>query len=168
MRIAKYVAAATLIGGPAHASWLDSAWDAQAVEANLAPAITLGAAGVLLVLPQETLDAAHAAGLSISDAVKQLVERYGQHCSDVIDLDQPHQHLRVQLFIAKRVAVAAAPASVQGEVRDALKSRQSAPPPETLAVTPEESSELFIDYVPARTAHCSTPGGTISGAPGVN
>jgi hypothetical protein len=162
MGIAKYVAAAMLIAGPAHANWLDHAWDAQAVEANLAPAITLGAAGVLLVLPQETLDAAHAAGLSTPDAVQQLVERYGQHCSDVIDLDQPHQHLRVQLFIEKRVAFPAAPAGTQGEVRDALKSRQSALPPDTLAVTPEDSSELFIDYVPARSAHCIAPGDTIS------
>ncbi len=162
MRIATYVAAAMLIAGPAHANWLDRAWDAQAVEANLAPAITLGAAGVLLVLPQETLDAAHAEGLSTPDAVQQLVERYGQRCSGVIDLDQPHQHLRVQLFIEKRVAFAAAPESVQGEVRDAQKSPQSAPPPDTLAVTPEQSSELFIDYVPARTAHCITPGDTIS------
>jgi len=156
MGIAKYVAAAMLIAGPAHADWLDRAWDAQAVEASLAPAITLGAAGVLLVLPQETLDAAHAEELSTRDAVQQLMERYGQHCSTVIDLDQPHQHLRVQLFIEKRVAFPAAPESVQGEVRDAQTSRQSAPPPDTLAVTPEQSSELF------RTAHCVAPGDTIS------
>lgn len=160
--IARYVAAAMLVAGPAHAAnWLDRAWDAEAIDQNLSPAITLGEGGVLLVLPQATLDDAHAAGVSTPDAVRQLVERYGQHCSAIIDLNQPHQHLRVQLFIAKRIPFAEAPRGTQREVREAATSGRNGPP-DTVAVTPDDHSDLFIDYVPARTAHCVTPGDAVS------
>jgi hypothetical protein len=159
--IARYVAAAMLVAGPAHANWLDRAWDDDAVAQNLAPAITLGEAGVLLVLPQATLDDAHAAGVSTPDAVRQLVERYGQHCSAIVDLNQPHPHLKVRLFIARRVPLADAPQATQREVRETVKSGRTAAP-DTLAVTSDDYSELVIDYVPARTAHCVTPGDAIS------
>lgn len=158
----KYAALLMLIATPAHADWLERAWDAKAVSENRAPAITLGLGGVLLVVDQTTLDDAHAAGLSTPDAVSKLLERYGQHCSDVIDLDRPHRHLRVKLYIAKRVPLREAPARTRSEVRQAARSKGAKAPPDSLSVTAEHYSELFIDYEPSRNAVCILPGAEVS------
>jgi hypothetical protein len=159
---AKYAALLMLIATPAHADWLDRAWDGNAVAENRAPAITLGVGGVLLVLDQTTLDDAHAAGLSTHDAVRQVLQRYGQHCSDVIDLNRPHRHLRVRLYIARRVPFRKAPANTRSEVGQAMKSTGAKAPPDTLSVTSEHYSELFIDYRPSRNAECILPGAEVS------
>jgi hypothetical protein len=160
--IARYAALLLFVATPAQADWLDRAWDGQAVDENREPSITLGETGVLVVLPQTTLDDAHAAGLSTPDAVRQILERYGQHCSAVIDLDRPHPHLRVELYLEKNIALATAPSDTRSEVQGALKSQAPKAPPDTLSVTAENYSELFIDYVPRRIAHCTEPGGAES------
>jgi hypothetical protein len=158
----KYAALLMLIATPAHADWLERAWNGEAVAENRAPAITLGLGGVLLVLDQTTLDDAHAAGLSTPDAVRALLERYGQHCSDVIDLNRPYRHLRVRLYIAKRVPFHEAPANTRSDVRQAVRSTRAKAPPDTLSITAEHYSELFIDYEPSRNAECVLPGAEVS------
>ncbi|HWI27751.1 MAG TPA: hypothetical protein VN668_12330 [Stellaceae bacterium] len=160
IRIAQCVALLMLISVPAYADWVDRAWDQHAVEENRMPAITLGETGVLLVLPKETLDEAHQAGLSTPQAAERLLQRYGQHCASVIDLNQPHPHLKVQLFLERRVDFRSAPPTVKEEIGEALTAKTGqAEAPDTLSVTSDQSSDFFIDYVPDRTAHCVVPGG---------
>lgn len=124
---------------PAHAGprsdWLEDAWSPETVNATGGPAVTLEADGsVIVVLPVATLRAARRAGLSTKDAVTRFLERWGQHCSDVLDLDQPHAGLHVALSLAR-------PTSLRG-----------------LFVTDDEEDQLVIDYVPTRRAVCVTPG----------
>src|SRR5713101_5070326 len=135
--IVRYLFAAALLAAPAHAAdWLEQAWRDEAVGRTGTPAITLGASAVLVVLPEAALAKAHAAGVNTSDAVRLFVGRYGQHCSAGLDLDRPHPHLRVQLFLQKPVAL-----------EDAGES------------TP---AEIFIDYAPQRHARCVRPGDAVS------
>src|SRR5690348_4124683 len=105
--LVKCLLAALVLAAPAaHAAdWLDKAWSDEAVNKAGAPAITLGASAVLLVLPAQTLAEAHAQGVSTPDAVRLFLGRYGQHCSASLDLDRPHPNLRVQLFLQKPVAL---------------------------------------------------------------
>jgi hypothetical protein len=158
-----YVAATILIAAPAQADWLESAFGDD-VAATGGPAITLDGSGILLVLPEATLQKAHRAGVTTADAVKLLVQRYGQHCSDVLDLDGPHRHVKVQLFLSKPVALEDAPERVQGEILDTLKTAKRKPLPrvDSLFVTADDPTELFIDYVPEHRASCVEPGAEIS------
>ena len=166
--LVKYlVAAAALLAAPAYAAdWLGQAWSDEGVGRTGTPAITLSASAVLLVLPEATLAEAHAAGISTPEAVRQFVARYGQHCSAGLDLDldRPHPHLRVQLFVQKPVALEDAGESVQGEILDALKAAKTKKLPRVarlFAVT-GAPTEIFIDYVPQRHARCVIPGDAVS------
>ena len=62
LKIINYVAAAVLIANPASAGRSDRASSKDPVEAADAPSITLGQAGVILVLPEQTFQEARAAG----------------------------------------------------------------------------------------------------------
>jgi hypothetical protein len=96
--------------------------------------------------------------------VRRFVARYGQHCSAGLDLDRPHPHLRVQLFVQKPVALEDAGESVQGEILDALKAAKTKKLPRVarlFAVT-DAPAEIFIDYVPQRHARCVIPGDAVS------
>ena len=164
--IAKYLlAAAGLIAAPAHAAdWLEQAWSDETVARTGMPAITLRASDVLVVLPEKTLSEAHAAGISTSDAVRLFLGRYGQHCSAGLDLDRPHPHLRVQLFLQKPVALEDAGQRLQDEILDALKSARTKPLPrvERLFAVNDAPADVFIDYVPERRAHCVRPSDAVS------
>lgn len=102
-RVSGLVAALVLAAAPAHADWLERAWSDAAIAKSGSPAITLTATGVLLVLPEATLAEAHAAGVETPQAVQLFLQRYGQHCSAVLDLDLPHQRIKVRLFTLRRV-----------------------------------------------------------------
>lgn len=144
-----------LAAASAQADWLEGAFDDDVAETG-GPSITLGAAGILLVLPEATLQKAQAAGITTADAVKLFMERYGQHCSDILDLGRRYRHVRVQLFLSKPVVLEDAPESVQGEILDTLKTAKTKPLPRigNLFITSDEPAEFFIDYVPARRASC--------------
>jgi hypothetical protein len=163
-RTATYLFAAMVIASPAHADWLERAWSAEVVKTTGAPAITLAATGILLVLPEAALQEALAAGVSTEEAVRLMVQHYGQHCSAILDLDQPHPRLPVQLILQKPVALEDATERVQETVLDALKSLSTKPLPhvQNLFVSAEEHTDLVIDYVPTRKAHCVQPGAAIS------
>lgn len=113
------------------ADWLEEAWSDETVAETGGPAVTLEADGsAIVVLPVETLAAARKAGLSTKQTVTLFLERWGQHCSDVIDLDQPHAGLKVLLSLSRAT-----------ELRG-------------LFVTDDEEVPLSIDYMPARRARC--------------
>jgi hypothetical protein len=86
------IAALLLIGAgyarsEPRSSWLEEAWTPKAAAETGGPAITLeGDGSVILVLPVATLKAALAAGLSTRAAVTAFLERYGQHCSDILGI----------------------------------------------------------------------------------
>ena len=155
------LALALLYAAPAHADWLDDAWTDASVDRDGGPAVTLNGSGVTLVLPADTLAAARAEGVGTEQAVARFIERYGQHCSDVIDLDR-RQKLSVQLFLSKPVALDDASEATQQEVGDALKTvtaRGKRPPHvKNLFVTEPSARHLTIDYVPSRKASCVQPG----------
>lgn len=164
--IVKYLLAAMVLAAPAaHAAdWLDEAWSDEAVGKTGAPAITLGASAVLLVLPAATLAEAHAQGVSTPDAVRLFLGRYGQHCSAGLDLDRPHPRLHVQLFLQKPVALEDAGERLQSEVLDALKSAKTKKLPrvDRLFAVTDAPDEVVIDYVPQRQARCVRPGDAVS------
>ncbi len=163
--ITPYLLAATLTGAPVPAAdWLERAWSDEVVGETGTPAITLNESSVLLVLPETALAEAHAAGVSTPDAVRLFVTRYGPHCAGSIDLDRPHQHLKVQLFLQKPAALEDASEDAQGEILDALKSAKTRPLPrvERVFAVSNEHADFFIDYVPERQAHCVRPGDDVS------
>src|SRR5690349_3048989 len=164
--LVKCLLAALVLAAPAaHAAdWLDKAWSDEAVNKAGAPAITLGASAVLLVLPAQTLAEAHAQGVSTPDAVRLFLGRYGQHCSASLDLDRPHPNLRVQLFLQKPVALEDADERLQGEILDALKTAKTKklPKVEQLFAVTGAPDEVVIDYVPQRQAHCVRPADAVS------
>ena len=151
-----------LSAAPAHADWLDDAWTNDSVDRNGGPAVTLNGGGVTLVLPADTLAAARAEGVGTDEAVALFIERYGQHCSDIIDLDH-RQKLSVQLFLSQPVDLDDASETTQQEVGNALKSVTASgkrpPHVKNLFVTEPGARHLTIDYVPSRKASCVKPGG---------
>jgi len=99
-----------------------------------------------------------------AEAARLLVQRYGQRCSDVLDLDRPRAHLRVQVFLQRPVALEDASERVQGEILGVLKTAKTKPLPRVarlFAVT-DAPAEIFIDYVPQRHARCVIPGDAVS------
>jgi hypothetical protein len=158
------LAAVMPIASPAAAGWLEHAASDEMIDANGMLAVTLGDAGVLLVVPEAVVQEAQAAGVGLAEAARLLVQRYGQHCSDVLDLDRPHARLRVQVFLQRPTALEDASERVQGEILDALKTAKTKPLPrvDSLFVTAEERSDIFIDYVPDRKAHCVQFGDEVS------
>jgi hypothetical protein len=165
LRAAMFTAALLLAAGPARAGWLDHAWDNEAAGRTGAPAITLTPSGIFVVLPEATLAEAHAAGVETQRAVQLFLRRYGQHCSEILDLDRPHRGLKVSLSTSKPVPLEDASERVQREVLDALKSSKAGkrlPRVENLFVVSGEAQELVIDYVPERQASCVRPGDPIS------
>lgn len=164
LKAALWTAAALLAATPARADWLERAWDDDAVDRTGAPAITLSASGVLLVLPEATLAEARAAGIGTQQAVELFLRRYGQHCSDILDLDRAHRGVKVELFTSRPVPLEDASEAVQGEVLDALKSAKKSakakrlPHVESLFVVADVPQHLVIDYLPERKASCVRPG----------
>lgn len=168
--LVKYLLAALLLSAPAaHAAdWLDDAWSDESVDKAAAPAITLGASAVLLVLPEATLAEAHAQGVSTPDAVRLFLGRYGQHCSASLDLDRPHPNLRVQLFLQRPVALEDASEGLQSEILDVLKAAKAKnktkklPKVDQLFAVTDAPDEVVIDYMPQRQARCVRPGDAVS------
>jgi hypothetical protein len=157
---------------PAKADWLERAWSDESVARNGEPAVTLGEDGVLLVLPEATLRDAYAAGLDTRAAVGLFLGRWGQRCSDVIDLDEGHRNLKVQLFLQRAVALEDAAETVQGEIlatllalkkeaekgRHKLAKTKTLPRVDSVFIVSEKHVDFIIDYVPQGKASCRRPG----------
>jgi hypothetical protein len=162
--IAVCLAAVIAVASPAKADWLERAASDDMIDANGMLAVTLGDAGVLLVVPEAVIQEAQAAGIGMPEAARLLVQRYGQRCSDVLDLDRPHAHLRVQVLLQRPAALEDASERVQGEILDALKTAKTKPLPRVsnLFATAEERTEIFIDHVPGRKGQCVQLGAEVS------
>lgn len=119
------------------------------------PAVTLRADGVILALPEFTLDKAHAAGVSKQDAVRLLIERFNQHCSDIIDLNEPRSNLKVRLFLSRPVAFEDAAERVRDAVIRGLEAAKQTKLRRirSLFVVDDEHTEFVIDNVPTWRAH---------------
>ncbi|MDE2103799.1 MAG: hypothetical protein KGL39_41560 [Patescibacteria group bacterium] len=116
---------------PARADWLADAWSPDTVVRTGGPAITLSDTGGIVVLPAAALAAARRAGLTAKQALTAFLERYIQHCSDLLDADQPHAGLVVALSLTRATTLSG------------------------LFVTDDEEQTFRIDYVPARRAVCT-------------
>jgi hypothetical protein len=162
--IAPCLVALVAIAAPARAGWLERAASDDMIDANGMLAVTLSDAGVLLVVPEAVMQEAQAAGVAMPEAARQLVQRYGQRCSDVLDLDRPHAHLRVQVFLQRPLALEDASDRVQNEILDTLKTAKTKPLPRVnnLFVTSEAGSEIFIDHIPGRKGQCVQRGDEVS------
>lgn len=90
------------------------------------------------------------------------IERHGQHCSVIIDLDQK-QRLHVQLFVSRPVDLNSASEETQQELGDTLSktsgNRPKRPPHvQSLFATESGHRDFAVDYVPKRKASCVTRG----------
>jgi hypothetical protein len=162
--IALSFAAAMIIALPARAGWLEHAASDEMIDVAGMLAVTLNDAGVLLEVPEAVMQEAQAAGVGVAEAARLLVQRHGPRCSDVLDLNLPHAHLRVQVFLQRPVALEDAGDRVQGEILDALKTAKAKrlPHVNSLFVVAQEGAEVFIDYVPGAKATCVQPGAEVS------
>jgi hypothetical protein len=162
--IALSFAAAVVIALPARAGWLEHAASDEMIDAAGMLAVTLSDEGVLLEVPEAVMQEAQTAGVGMAEAARLLVQRHGQRCSDILDLNRPHAHLRVQVFLQRPVALEDAGELVQGEILDALKTAKTKrlPHVNNLFVVAREGAEVFIDYVPGPKAQCVQPGVEVS------
>ena len=73
--------------GTARADWLDDAWGEDRVEMTGNPAITIYGDTIDIVLPTATLYRAYEEGLTTQDILDVFLDRYGQRCSGMVDLN---------------------------------------------------------------------------------
>lgn len=152
--------ASILSATAAQADWLDHAWREDAVNPGGRPAVTLTADGVVLVLPNGTLDEAREAGVSTQDAVRMFIERYRQPCSDVVDLNRPQPKLKVRLLVSRWVPFEGASSRVQDDVFSGTGAAKEAELPhrKSLFVVDEAYTDYVIDYAPTWRAACVRAG----------
>ena len=154
------LALAILAGsGPARADWLGDAWSEQAVRRNGSPAITIGRNSIHVVLPEPTLRQAHAEGMTTERALGQFLEKYGQRCSGLLNLNERHASLKVKLSLQTPTSFDDIPDGdeVLTEMKaEFLKRYSDRGSPALFTVAPEHI-ELTIDYVPTRQVRCVAP-----------
>ena len=127
---------------------------------NGTPAITFHADSVYVVFPIATLLQAHVEGITTEDAVRAFLERYGQRCSNLIDLNAPHSSLRVRLSLQSPADLG--DIDQEDEVLFSfrsvyLKEKLDPDVPSLFTVSPDHL-DLTINYVPTRQVHCVSPG----------
>src|SRR6266852_4022935 len=106
----------------ARADWLDAAWSDESVAKHGNPAITVRPEGLLVALPQETLDEAHAEkGMTRQDALQAFLSRYSPQCSHVLDLNAPQPNLKVELSIQVAGSLEDLATNTQDEVFEAME-----------------------------------------------
>jgi hypothetical protein len=146
----------------AHAGWLDSAWNEDWAGRHGHPAISMSGDAVHVVLPAVLLQQAYDEGLTTMQALGAFLDRYGQRCSGLIDLNAPHRDLKVTLSLET-------PASLEQlteEDRDTLRTaweggypsdRIEEHVPLLFTVSPVTFS-YGINYLPTRRIRCVAPG----------
>jgi hypothetical protein len=145
--------------GAAQANWLDDAWTDEWVRLHGSPAITISREAIHVVLPTATLRRAHEEGATTEDVLRQFLDRYGQRCSHVVDLDAPHANLRVELSL--QVPGSLEDVARSNEVlttlrRAYLRQRPDDELPLLFTVVPEHLV-FSIDYVPTHGVRCVSP-----------
>jgi hypothetical protein len=146
--------------GIAQADWLDDAWSEESVRRDGNPAVSLSGDTVHVVLPAASLHRAYEEGLTTEQVLQGFLDRHGQRCSHVIDLNVPHPHLKVTLSLQGQASFEGIPA--RDELLTVLRSAylkyhtdDSIPP--LFTVSPAKF-EYSINYVPAHQVRCVAPG----------
>ena len=152
---------------PAHADWLAGAWPADSQARNGSPAITLNRSGaVALVLPEGVLAQALAEGVSTESAVRAFLARYAPRlCSGLIDMNVPHQALRVDLMIQRPVSLEEMDGATQEDAAAALNQSLTStsakpgvvPHIDKAFVVDRKRLTVSIDYAPDRAVRCIEP-----------
>jgi hypothetical protein len=151
---------ATAVGtGVARADWLGDTWSKESVM-NGDPAIGITDSVIRVVLPSATLDQAYAEGLSTEDVLGAFLDRYGQRCSHLIDLNVPHRDLKVELWLQNRTRLedVSNKDDVLAALRDAYRAQRPDDETPLLFVVSPVHFDYTIDYVPARRVRCVAPG----------
>jgi hypothetical protein len=154
-------ALAILVGtGTAQADWLDDAWSEEWVRKNGNPAVSMSGDAIHVVLPATSLHQAYEEGFTTEHALQDFLDRYGQRCSHLIDLNVPHPNLKVTLSLQVWTPFEGIPE--REEVLVALKSaylryRADDSIPLLFTTSPVEF-EYSIDYVPTHQVDCIAPG----------
>jgi hypothetical protein len=149
-----------LVGtGAAASDWLDDAWSDESVRINGNPAISIQSDSISVVLPTATLAAAYEEGVSTENIVRSFLDRYGQRCSDLIELNITHPNIRVELSLQSPTRFEGIPA--KDEVLTTLKNvyinhRAGNDIPLLFTISPVKY-EYWFDYVPTRQVHCIKP-----------
>jgi len=151
--------AVLLASGPVRADWLADAWSDQSVRRNGSPAITIGRNSIHVVLPEHTLRQAHAEGMTTERAVGDFLEKYGQRCSGLLDLNARHAALKVKLSLQTRSSFDDIPDgdAVLAEMKAEFLKRYSDRGSPVLFTVAPDHVELTIDYVPTRQVRCVAP-----------
>jgi len=148
--------------GGAHADWLDSAWNEDWAGRHGHPSISMSSGARHVVLPAVLLQQVYDESLTTVQALGAFLDRFGQRCSGLIDLNAPHRDLKVTLSLKT-------PASLQQlteEDRDTLRTAWEAAYPSDrteehipllFAVSPV-SFGYGIDDLPTRRIRCVAPG----------
>jgi hypothetical protein len=150
---------------PANADWLAEAWPDDASPRHGTPAITIiGTGAVSVVLPAEVLADAPAAGLSTEAAVSAFLGRYAPRmCSSLIDMNVPHQKLKVDLRVQRLVAQEDIDGGTQEDAASALNhvlkspGAGSVPRIRRAFVVDQKRLSLSIDYAPDHKVNCVEP-----------
>jgi hypothetical protein len=154
------IALFTLAGtGMARADWLDGAWSEESARTNGNPAVSISADTVHVVLPAASLRQAYEEGFTTAQALQEFLDRHGQRCSQLLDLNVPHPDLNVALSLQ-------GPASFE-DIPDGdavLTALQHAGPGYQtddgiallFAVSPVKF-EYRLNYTPTRHVRCVAP-----------
>jgi hypothetical protein len=154
------LALATLAAsGPARADWLKDAWSEESVRQNGSPAITIGRDSIHMVLPAATLRQAHNEGFTTERALGDFLEKYGQRCSGLANLNAPRPNLKVTLSLQNpaRFEDVQEGDEVLAEFKaEYLKRSAETETPVLFTVSPEQL-EFTLDYAPKRQVRCVVP-----------
>jgi hypothetical protein len=122
--------AALVLPTAAHAGWVEESWSDELTSRIGSPAITIHGDGTVAVVLQSEMLSQY--GLDAQVAAETFLEHYGpRQCSDLLDLNAPHQSLRLDVYVARI---------------DGVRS----------VVNPEPVT-LTIDYAPSRNINCVDP-----------
>ena len=110
------------------------------------------------MLPAASLLQAYEEGFTAERALHDFLDRHGQRCSQLIDLNVPHPDLKVALSLQGRASFedVAERDVVLAALEDAKTSYQAGDIPVLFAVSPVQF-EYRINYVPSRQVRCITP-----------
>jgi hypothetical protein len=154
------VALVTFVGtGIARADWLDDAWGEDSVRTNGNPAVSISGDAIYVVLPAATLHQAYEAGVRTEDALRIFLDRHGQHCSDLVDLNVPHPNLKVTLSLQGWISFEDIPErdEVLSTLENAYLRYHSDDSIPLLFTSSPVEFKFSIDYVPRRQVHCVAP-----------
>lgn len=157
---AAVLALATLAAsGPARADWLRDVWSEESVRQNGSPAITIGRDSIHVVLPAATLRQAQNEGFTTERALGDFLEKYGQRCSGLANLNAPQPNLKVTLSLQNpaRFEDILEGDEVLAEFKAEYLRRRAKPESPVLFTVSPGQVEFTIDYAPKRQVRCAVP-----------